>query len=70
MNEKIKLAEEIKNQMVNKNITIDALSKATNITVVELQAICSGKRTPQLPTLKKIADGLGCSFECLYDKLN
>ena len=60
------LCEKLKELKKEKNVTFKEISEKTDLTITELSMIFSGKRKPNVVSLKKIADALEVDYNYLY----
>ncbi len=63
----MKLSEKIKFLRKEQQLTLQQLSNKSGLSVVSLVKYESGKRTPSLISIQKLAEGLNCSFDELYN---
>ena len=58
--DELEIIKRIKRLRKNRNITLKTLSKETGVTVGYLSRIENSQSVPPIPTLERIARGLGC----------
>lgn len=65
-----KFGDFIKRLRIEKGISINCLSERSGFTQMEIRNIENNKTKPRVYNLNKLADALGCTFECLFNKMD
>ena len=63
----IEQGEKVKQLRLDKNLMIRDLHNITGLAESQITNVEKGRRKPSVITVKKLADGLQCSFDVIYN---